>query len=243
MSLLLGFLFKAKAKPPSEGQSISTSQIIQVFTTDPQARVELAVQVFSSISTGRPNSMLALYLSITPSLPGSNVSWIILSYAKPPSNRPTIPAHIATPDGKQFSSAFEYGDLKVLESNKALQEQDRFRLNPFPGTVLATTLDIPATAATELRGNLYAHLPHIGPLTSGDPTVPLIVEISSSTGKPLSAIIDPREKNQQFDLAPAPTDPAQFDASVPGALPQIFYEPQKHQDHGAAPGRSSILAE
>lgn len=235
VSALLGWQFKREAKPPADSVT-GPSVTISLYTTDPKAKADLAVNIVPSFidsTSGKHMQALAdVHLSITPSQPGSNVSWIVLIGPNLPLdlNSPLTSTLTAIPvkagnlkESYTASYVFAYGDLNDL---KRMKEQESSVVNAtFPGIEPVVGVDIPAGVVTETNGNLSASLPRVGPQVDNITlAVPLIVETSLSTKRPVSATLYPKEVNQAS--GPASLDPAHYMANVPGALPTKFYDPQ-----------------
>jgi hypothetical protein len=79
VAAIAGFVWKADSNPPSNG-FVTRQQAVQVFVSDPTAKVQLTA-AYPALD---PHQVLEdIYLSITPSVPGTDVSWALVSLDHP----------------------------------------------------------------------------------------------------------------------------------------------------------------
>jgi hypothetical protein len=166
---MAGFVWYADSKPPSDA-FVSRQQDVQVFVSDPNARVHLT----AAYAPLGPHQVLEdLYLSIQPSVPGTDVSWSLVSLHHPlDCNTPTGLANLANPRSGALASRLVFGVQPHTRPLSAWLCQ---------GDTTGSSLGSLATLKQEV-------LPRIGPLQTADPIAASLTDGAFVASTPLPSV-------------------------------------------------------
>jgi hypothetical protein len=164
-----GFVWYAASKPPSD-TFVARQQNVQVFVSDPSAKVELT----AAYAPFGPHQVLEnLYLSIQPP-PGTDVYWSLVS--------PDHPLDCNTPTG--------LGDPAHPDASHALASSLVFGVEPHarPQTAWLCQGDTTGNSLNSLATLKKEVLPRVGPLQTADPIGASLTDGAFVASTPLPSV-------------------------------------------------------